>query len=279
MLTFSVLTPCLNAQPFIAETVRSVLDQTLIARREARLQYIVLDGASDDNTCQIVEETFKTHRPPESHLQLISQPDRGMYDALANGLAAVTGDYCAYLNAGDVFSPHAFDIVTSVVQPPSIKWLTGLNTVYNEAGHMVKARLPYRYRRRLIRCGAYGQELPIIQQESTFWHASLNDLIDLDTLRSFRLAGDFYLWSRFATQAELYIVCAWLSGFRKHAGQQSQDQDLYDKERRTAATKRTLVDVLLTNIDRWGWSMSDHMKKTLNPAYLLVYQHAEGRYR
>ena len=101
---------------------------------------------------------------------------------------------------------------------PQCRWLTGYAVTYNEAGAAVRFVLPYRFRRRLHRCGAYGRFLPFVQQESTFWKRELMESVDFERLAGFRLAGDYFLWRCFAERADLHVVSAHLGGFRQHAG-------------------------------------------------------------
>ncbi len=69
-----------------------------------------------------------------------------------------------------------------------------------------------------------------MQQESTFWSAKLNRSIDLEKLRGFRLAGDYFLWHSFASQAPLHSVYSHLGAFRIHHGQLSTSIDAYNEE-------------------------------------------------
>ena len=88
----SIVTPVLNAESTIAETIESVLSQNY-----PDLEYIIVDGGSADGTLERIE-------PFRGWLKtLISEPDSGMYDALNKGFARATGDVFAYLNADDYY--------------------------------------------------------------------------------------------------------------------------------------------------------------------------------
>mgnify|MGYP002621800410 CR=1 FL=1 len=91
-MKLTVVTVCLNAQNTIAEAVESVRCQTW---RE--VEHIVVDGASSDGTLAVLE------RYRSSFARLISEPDRGLYDAMNKGIAAASGDYLGFLNADDVY--------------------------------------------------------------------------------------------------------------------------------------------------------------------------------
>jgi glycosyltransferase involved in cell wall biosynthesis len=98
----SIITICFNAEKTIAQTIQSVLNQ-----QYENLEYIIIDGASKDSTNKIIE-TYK-----QSLSKVISEPDKGLYDAFNKGLNQVTGDIVGILNADD-FYPHS-SVITNVV--------------------------------------------------------------------------------------------------------------------------------------------------------------------
>lgn len=220
MLKISIVTACYNAEDTIEQTILSVLEQDYPS-----IEYILIDGGSTDGTVDII-------RKYESKLAYwISEPDKGLYDALGKGFERVTGDVCAYINADDFYQPHAFATVCEIFQNRKHQWITGLNATYNVFGQIVGTELPCRYRSSFIRKGFYdGKRLPFIQQESTFWRAELMQYVDWDKFRTLCLAGDYYLWTCFSPYAELDIVKCILSGFRKRNGQLSEAIDDYRKE-------------------------------------------------
>ncbi|HAJ59018.1 MAG TPA: glycosyl transferase, partial [Cyanobacteria bacterium UBA8543] len=126
---FSIITPCFNAEKYIEETVRSVIEQTVILSKKAELEYIICDGNSSDRTVEVVE-SIKCHYKCD-FIKIISEPDLGMYDALSKGLKLASGDIVAYINAGDYYNKHAFDVVLEVIESEKANWLTGYNVFYN----------------------------------------------------------------------------------------------------------------------------------------------------
>ena len=85
----TIITICYNAATTISRTLRSVTAQTY-----PHIQYLVIDGASKDNTLELVRDLA-----PQA--EVYSEPDKGIYDAMNKGLDRATGDYVWYLNAGD----------------------------------------------------------------------------------------------------------------------------------------------------------------------------------
>lgn len=273
--TFTVVTPCRNAAAYIGDTVQSVICQTAVASGRAKLRYVVVDGDSSDGTPHVASNVGS------DSVHVISEPDEGMYDALAKGLGRFgePSDVTCYVNAGDMFAPTAFDVVLDVFEDNAISWLTGYHTYYNRRGQPIAFRLPFRYRRRFLRNGLHGTRLPAVQQEATFWRSSLNRLLDLDVLKTYRLAGDFYMWQRFATEHELYIVSSFLGGFRYHGGHLSDNMNAYRDEMRRTARDPHAWERLLAGFDKILWRSPDRMKKMANQSHLLRYDRSLERWR
>ena len=88
----SIITVCYNAEKTIEQTILSVLEQTY-----PRIEYIIVDGASNDTTLEIIGK----YRDRIDHI--ISEPDQGYYDALNKGVQAANGDWIHQLNADDCY--------------------------------------------------------------------------------------------------------------------------------------------------------------------------------
>ena len=91
-MKISLITVCYNSQQHIKETIQSECSQTY-----DQLVYIIIDGASTDNTLEIIN-TFE-----ENIDRLISEEDKGMYDAINKGIEHSTGDVIGLLHSDDVF--------------------------------------------------------------------------------------------------------------------------------------------------------------------------------
>ena len=129
---FSVITVCYNAQATIEDTIQSVIAQTY-----HHVEYIIVDGASKDRTLSII------NRYRDRIATVVSEPDKGLYDAMNKGLRLATGDYVCFLNAGDSF--HEDDTLQQMVH--TLRELTELpDVLYGETelvdaeGHFVRMR-------------------------------------------------------------------------------------------------------------------------------------------
>lgn len=86
----SVVTVCYNAAATIEQTLLSVLGQTY-----PHVEYIIIDGGSTDGTVDIIKKYA------DRLAYWVSEPDKGIYDAMNKGIAVATGEWINFLNAGD----------------------------------------------------------------------------------------------------------------------------------------------------------------------------------
>lgn len=92
-MKISIVTVALNAADTLADTLQSVASQTHV-----ETEHIVVDGASTDGTLDIAARHG-------SHLaKIVSEPDKGIYDAMNRGLSLATGEVIGFLNADDVYA-------------------------------------------------------------------------------------------------------------------------------------------------------------------------------
>ena len=146
-MRYSCVTPCLNSEKYIEETMLSVLTQSVFQTQEFSLYYVVQDGGSSDGTIEIVQRLIERYSDRDNiEVRVVSERDSGMYDAVAKGFErGVDSDVYSYINAGDFYAPQAFSIVAELFAGNSVRFLTGLNVVYNEKSQMVGCDLPFEY--------------------------------------------------------------------------------------------------------------------------------------
>lgn len=95
----SVITICFNAEKEIGKTVKSVLNQSF-----DDYEFIIVDGMSNDGTLNVVNDIIKYY--PNKKVRIISEPDRGIYDAMNKGLKMASGEWVCMMNSGDCFASN-----------------------------------------------------------------------------------------------------------------------------------------------------------------------------
>ena len=213
----SIVTPVYNGAKYLEECILSVINQGY-----PNLEYIIIDGGSTDDSIDIIQRYSK-------HLAYwVSEPDKGMYDAIQKGFNHSTGEIMAWLGADDKYHAKSLFTIADVFGTfPEVNWLSGAGTLYSEQGQSVWVGGTRAFSRLDFLMGDYKW----ISQESTFWRRCLWDKAGgLNTSKHY--AGEFDLWLRFFRTDRLYTVDALIGGFRVRGdGQLSHDHmDDYFKE-------------------------------------------------
>ena len=135
----SVITICYNDAPHLERTLKSV---ALQKETFPHIQYIVVDGASTDATPDLLS------RYRETIDVLISEPDKGIYDAMNKGLKKAAGDYLCFLNSGDKFHAQGqleelfggLEVLYAGQELPGVVY--GETDIVDEEGHFLRKRVP-----------------------------------------------------------------------------------------------------------------------------------------
>ena len=139
MIRITYVTVTYNAAGVLQRTLDSVLQQDY-----PEIVHLIIDGASTDDTLRMVETYIERSNAAENghRIQMMSEPDKGIYDAMNKGLRSLDGDYVCFLNAGD-FLP-ASDTVSRIVaavddaQLPAV--LYGDTDIVDGEGHFLHHR-------------------------------------------------------------------------------------------------------------------------------------------
>lgn len=122
-IKISVITVCYNSAETLRDTLRSVAEQT-----HPEIEHIIVDGGSRDATLSLVQQ-YRRHAGP-----VISEPDRGIYDAMNKGLALATGEIIGFLNSDDVYAdPDVLSRIAETFSTPAFDACYG-DLVYVAAG-------------------------------------------------------------------------------------------------------------------------------------------------
>ena len=111
MIRITYVTITYNAAAVLQRTLDSVLQQDY-----PHIVHLIIDGASTDDTLKLVDDYIARSNAAENghSVQVTSEPDKGIYDAMNKGLRSADGDYVCFLNAGD-FLPSS-DTASKIAQ-------------------------------------------------------------------------------------------------------------------------------------------------------------------
>lgn len=130
----TIITVAYSAEATISRTMESVLHQTY-----DEIEYIVIDGASKDRTAEIARNYQKQFDDTLGRsLMVISEPDKGMYDALNKGAAMAHGELVGQINADDWYEPDAVETMVRLYEREKFDAAWGSIMIRKNSGDMVK---------------------------------------------------------------------------------------------------------------------------------------------
>ncbi len=177
----SIVTVCFNAAATIGRTLDSVA-----AQQGVEYEHLIVDGGSRDETMAVVD------RYRHDRLSAVSEPDRGIYDAMNKGVARARGDYLLFLNADDYLArPDSLKLAADALAETEADCLFADTQFVGPDGTTAGHRLysARRFARWWLRVGAQPPHPSMLLSRSL-----VEALGGYDT--SFRIAGDFDLVAR-----------------------------------------------------------------------------------
>lgn len=181
----SIITATYNSSETIVDTLKSLEQQSY-----PDIEYIIIDGASKDNTLDVVRDNCSRVS------KIISEPDKGIYDALNKGIQAATGDVIGFLHSDDLFAyPDAVaDIVATLEKNQSQAAYADLAYVSKEdTEKMVRLWNSGAYQRNKMLSGWMPPHPTFYMKRELYLSLGQFDL-------GFKIAADYdsllrYLWS------------------------------------------------------------------------------------
>jgi len=110
---FSIITVCYNSEDTISRTIESLLNQSY-----ENYEYIIVDGKSTDRTLNIVNKYLPKFN---QKIKVISEPDKGIYDAMNKGIEFASGDVVGILNSDDYYLNNTLELVEKTISNHSNK--------------------------------------------------------------------------------------------------------------------------------------------------------------
>jgi glycosyltransferase involved in cell wall biosynthesis len=248
---FGIVTPTLNAERYLENTLRSIWSQ---ASDQIRIDHVLVDGGSHDRTVQIA-----SYYPTRV---VIASDDRGMYDAVNRGLSMVEGDIVGYINADDEIPPGALSIVArAFAGRPDVDWLFGRREFIDGDGRAFAWMTPVGFTLREY----LGLGWSCVPQETVWMRRTfMESLGPFDT--SFRNTGDYDMYARARAKARPLIIKQTLGRFRLHGEQLSFKPEVMIRESRRVREKNGKSDLT-------GWVLGRFLSLRLNarnPRWLIA---------
>lgn len=181
-IKISIVTVCYNSEKHIKTAIESVINQTY-----PNIEYIVVDGASKDKTIEIIKSYGN------KITKFVSEPDKGIYDAMNKGFRMATGDYLAVINSDDFYiNNNAIELVVNELNTKKTDSLFA-DLIYveeNNTNKQVRYWKSKPYQQGAFRKGWHPAHPTFFVKNEVYQKYGYFDL-------SFKLAADFELMLRF----------------------------------------------------------------------------------
>ena len=134
-MLITIVTVTYNAENTLERTLKSVEMQT-----HRNVEHIIMDGASKDNTLAIAQ-AYK-ERNDDRNIHIVSEPDKGLYDAMNKAIAIATGEYICFLNAGDkLHDPQTLEYIAQIAaENPNAGVIYGDTDIVDDNGMKLRNR-------------------------------------------------------------------------------------------------------------------------------------------
>ena len=204
--SFTIVTPCLNGAATLEQALESVRSQDY----PGHVEHVVVDGGSTDGTVELLQK---------AGVRYISEPDRGLSDAVNKGIRMARGDVVGWLNADDVYLPGALAAAgRAFAERPEALWVTGPCLIVGADGEEIRSAVT-RYKNLFLR--RYSYRLHLVQNfvscPSTFVRRAAFDRIGMLDER-FKYSMDYDLWLRLGRLGAPVVVDEPLASFRMAEG-------------------------------------------------------------
>ncbi len=206
-VSFSIITPCLDAEATVADTLASVREQDIDG-----VEHVVVDGGSTDGTLDIL-------RAQGDAVRFVSEPDNGLSDAMNKGIAMARNDVVGWLNADDVYLSGALARVREAFDArPDALWATGRCLIIDGDGKEIRKGIT-RYKDLLLRNWSFPLFLTqnFVSSPATFVRREAFDVVGGFEQR-FRYSMDYDVWLKLGRRSAPIVIDEPLACFRMVEG-------------------------------------------------------------
>lgn len=134
-MKFSIITICFNSKKTIEKTLKSVLAQTY-----SNYEYLIVDGLSNDGTLDIIKEYEPLF---DGRMKWVSEPDKGIYDAMNKGVVKAKGEIIGIVNSDDWLEPETLAIIENLATTygtSNVVYTGNIRYIYNDGSNQIIRR-------------------------------------------------------------------------------------------------------------------------------------------
>lgn len=247
-MKITLITVCYNSAVTLEKTILSVANQTY-----TNIEYLIIDGNSKDNTLEII------HKHKGEISKWISEPDKGLYDAMNKGISMATGDLIGILNSDDTFNSNTvIEEIANFHRQNSIDASVGNIIQHKENGQIVRLYSSNYWNSEKLKFGFMPPH------PSIFFKRELFDKFGIYEL-GFKIGADYELITRFFLKNKInwkysgITTTAMLVGGLSSSGTRSYK--LITKEIQKALTMNDVVFSPFKIRMRFLWKIIGFLKK------------------
>jgi glycosyltransferase involved in cell wall biosynthesis len=239
MFKISIITVCRNSAATIRETLESVASQS-----HRNLEHIIIDGCSTDGTLAVINE-WKQYP-----VRLVSEPDKGIYDAMNKGVRLATGDIVGILNSDDLYyDVHVLENVSAAMGDASVDSCYA-DLVYvdkNNINQIVRYWKSCIFKKGLFQRGWVPPHPTFFVRRCIYEKHGLFDL-------NYLLAADFELMARFLERREIKSIYI---------------PKIFVKMRFGGASNKSVINIIRQNIEIYKACKKNDVPLSL-PSFLAM---------
>lgn len=190
-MKITIITVVFNGEKTIARTLKSV-----IAQNHVGVEHIIVDGASTDGTLSVLEKFQKNIS------KLISEPDKGIYDAMNKGLKLASGEIIGILNADDYYAnPNVLKDICHIFESPEIDAVYGNVEYFSSANpeYVIRIYSSAHFHPDKLSIGVMPAHPALFLRKRVYEKYGLFDI-------NYKIAGDFDLIARIFKDGNLKSI-------------------------------------------------------------------------
>ena len=217
-LKLSIVTPNLNGEKYIEQTIKSVINQDY-----SDIEYIIIDGGSSDNSHKIIKKYLDRIK------YFKVRKDKNMYEALHYGFRLASGNIFTWINSDDFYYKNSISKIMNKINKKNLNWVNCISSSFFE-DKIYSYKIPFIFPKNFIKNGkCHKSDYGFIPQESVFFSKKLYFRCGEIPIK-YKYAGDFYLWKKMSKFEKLHPINNECAIFRKREGQLSENIGEYYKE-------------------------------------------------